>query len=195
MRIDRLLAKHAERNDDADDTARHPPQRSPTKSCAICRASAASIPMYVDGDGSSRQTAATRDLINPSNGEHDRDVAEATAADAQARDRGRARRPSTKARGARSSAADRAALLFKVADAIDAQPRRVHAHRHAQQRQAAARDASTTRSTPPTASATTPAWRPSRTARRSTCRRRRRRSRCANRSASAGRSCRGTIRC
>ncbi len=77
------------------------------------------IPMYVDGDWRLASDGGTRELINPANGRLVATVAEGTAADAEAAIAA-ARRAFDDGPWGSISAADRAALLFKVADAIDA---------------------------------------------------------------------------
>ncbi|MGA8326972.1 MAG: aldehyde dehydrogenase family protein [Candidatus Cybelea sp.] len=77
------------------------------------------IPMFVDGEWRLAEDGATRELFNPSNGEKIATIAEAGAADAQAAIVA-ARRAFDKGPWSSLSAAERAALLFKVADAIDA---------------------------------------------------------------------------
>ena len=186
--------KVADRSTLHDADRRRNPQYTLKRSSRILPRIGGVIPMYVDGEWKLASDGGTRELVNPSNGESLATIAEGGADDTQAAisaarkafDEGpwaqrRRRRPSGAALESRRR--DRRAS------------RRVRAHRHAQQRQAAARDPSTMPSTQPTASATTRASRPSRTAKPSTYPRRRKRSPCANRSASAGRSCRGTIRC
>ncbi|MGB6712535.1 MAG: aldehyde dehydrogenase family protein [Candidatus Cybelea sp.] len=77
------------------------------------------IPMFVDGEWRLAEDGATRELFNPSNGEKIATIAEAGAADAQAAIVA-ARKAFDKGPWSSLSAAERAALLFKVADAIDA---------------------------------------------------------------------------
>jgi len=77
------------------------------------------IPMYVDGEWRLASDGATRDLQNPANGQVVAAVAEATATDAEAAIAA-ARRAFDQGPWSSTSAADRAALLFRVADAIDA---------------------------------------------------------------------------
>lgn len=77
------------------------------------------IPMYVDGRWRLAHDGATRDLVNPSNGETIATVAEGSAADAETAIRA-ARKAFDEGPWGSMGAADRAALLFKVADAIDA---------------------------------------------------------------------------
>ncbi|HEX3368804.1 MAG TPA: aldehyde dehydrogenase family protein [Candidatus Cybelea sp.] len=77
------------------------------------------IPMYVDGEWRLARSGATRDLFNPSNGRKIASIAEAGAEDAQAAIAA-ARNAFDRGPWASTTAADRAALLFKVADAIDA---------------------------------------------------------------------------
>ncbi len=77
------------------------------------------IPMYVDGGWRLAQDGATRDLINPSNGERIATIAEAGQSDAELAILA-ARKAFDDGPWSSTSAADRAALLFKVADAIDA---------------------------------------------------------------------------
>ena len=98
------------------------------------------IPMYVDGDWRLAAGGATRELYNPANGRRSRPIAEATEADAEAAIAA-ARKAFDEGPWAAMNAADRAALLFRVADAIDARRDEFIAHRHAQQRQTAARNA------------------------------------------------------
>ena len=76
------------------------------------------VPMYVGGEWTLAADGATRDLINPSNGRVVAQVAEAAAADAE-RAIAAARTAFDEGPWGGTSAADRAALLFKVADAID----------------------------------------------------------------------------
>ncbi|MBV8489301.1 MAG: aldehyde dehydrogenase family protein [Candidatus Eremiobacteraeota bacterium] len=77
------------------------------------------IPMYVDGRWKLAADEATRDLVNPANGETIATVAEGAEHDAEQAIRA-ARRAFDEGPWGGFSAADRAALLFKVADAIDA---------------------------------------------------------------------------
>ncbi len=77
------------------------------------------IPMYVGGDWRLAGDHGTRELLNPANGRPVATVAEGTAADAEAAIAA-ARRAFDGGPWTSLSAADRAALLFKVADAIDA---------------------------------------------------------------------------
>ena len=77
------------------------------------------IPMYVDGEWRLARGGATRELFNPSNGQTIATVAEAGAQDAEAAIAA-ARKAFDEGPWASTNAADRAALLFKVADAIDA---------------------------------------------------------------------------
>jgi betaine-aldehyde dehydrogenase len=77
------------------------------------------VPMYVDGGWRLAQGGATRDLINPSNGERVATVTEGTQADAEQAIRA-ARKAFDEGPWSSISAADRAALLLRVADAVDA---------------------------------------------------------------------------
>jgi betaine-aldehyde dehydrogenase len=77
------------------------------------------IPMYVGGAWRPAADGSTRELANPANGRIIATIAEATAADAEAAILA-ARRAFDDGPWSSLSAADRAALLFKVADAIDA---------------------------------------------------------------------------
>lgn len=77
------------------------------------------IPMYVDGDWRLASDGTTRDLQNPANGETIATIAEGGAADAEAAIAA-ARRAFDDGPWGGTSAAERAALLFKLADAIDA---------------------------------------------------------------------------
>ncbi|MGA8099981.1 MAG: aldehyde dehydrogenase family protein [Candidatus Cybelea sp.] len=77
------------------------------------------IPMYVDGGWRLASDGGTRELANPANGRIIATVAEANAADAETAILA-ARRAFDGGPWRSLSAADRAALLFKVADAIDA---------------------------------------------------------------------------
>ncbi len=77
------------------------------------------IPMYVDGSWRLAAEGGTRELYNPANGVVIATVSEATAADAEAAIAA-ARRAFDDGPWGSMSAADRAALLFKVAEAIDA---------------------------------------------------------------------------
>ncbi|MFY9718706.1 MAG: aldehyde dehydrogenase family protein [Candidatus Cybelea sp.] len=77
------------------------------------------IPMYVDGCWRLAADGATRKLFNPADGRPVAVVAEASAADAETAITA-ARRAFDEGPWRATSAADRAALLFKVADAIDA---------------------------------------------------------------------------
>jgi betaine-aldehyde dehydrogenase len=77
------------------------------------------IPMYVGGEWRLASDGGTRELINPANGHVVATIAEATVEDAQAAIRA-ARRAFDEGPWASISAADRAALLFRLADAIDA---------------------------------------------------------------------------
>ncbi|HEY2474160.1 MAG TPA: aldehyde dehydrogenase family protein [Candidatus Cybelea sp.] len=76
------------------------------------------IPMYVDGEWRLAAPGSTRDLINPSNGQKIATIAEAGEEDAQMAIAA-ARKAFDEGPWSSTSAADRAALLFKVADAID----------------------------------------------------------------------------
>lgn len=76
------------------------------------------IPMYVDGGWRLAQSGATRDLINPSNGERVATVAEGAQEDAELAIRA-ARNAFDDGPWASMTALDRAALLLKVAEAID----------------------------------------------------------------------------
>src|SRR5579871_1346603 len=77
------------------------------------------VPMYVDGGWRIASDGGTRELLNPANGRPVATVAEGTADDAEAAIVA-ARRAFDDGPWGSTSAADRAALLFKVADAIDA---------------------------------------------------------------------------
>jgi betaine-aldehyde dehydrogenase len=77
------------------------------------------VPMYVDGTWRLASDGGTRELRNPANGRVIATVAEGTAADAEAAILA-ARRAFDDGPWRAISAAERAALLFKVADAIDA---------------------------------------------------------------------------
>jgi betaine-aldehyde dehydrogenase len=77
------------------------------------------VPMYVDGSWRLAGDGGTRELHNPSNGRAIATVAEATADDTRAAIAA-ARRAFDDGPWGSTSAADRAALLFKVADAVDA---------------------------------------------------------------------------
>jgi betaine-aldehyde dehydrogenase len=77
------------------------------------------IPMYVDGRWKLAEDGATRDLINPSNGETIATVTEGGERDAELAIRS-ARRAFDEGPWRSVGAADRSALLLKVADAIDA---------------------------------------------------------------------------
>jgi betaine-aldehyde dehydrogenase len=77
------------------------------------------IPMYVDGKWRLAVEGGTRQLFNPANGQPIALVAEATEADAHAAIAA-ARRAFDDGPWRSVSAADRAAMLFRVADAIDA---------------------------------------------------------------------------
>jgi len=77
------------------------------------------VPMYVGGEWTQAADGATRELFNPSNGERIATVAEGSQPDAE-RAIAAARKAFDNGPWAQLSAADRAALLFKVADAIDA---------------------------------------------------------------------------
>jgi betaine-aldehyde dehydrogenase len=76
------------------------------------------IPMFVDGRWIVAEDGGTRDLINPANGEIVATVTEGTARDAEVAIRA-ARKAFDDGPWASTTAADRAALLFKLADAID----------------------------------------------------------------------------
>ena len=78
------------------------------------------IAMYVDGRWKLAEDGATRALVNPANGETIATVAEGSAADAELAIVA-ARRAFDDGPWRSLGAADRAALLLKVADAIDAQ--------------------------------------------------------------------------
>ncbi|MEO6834865.1 MAG: aldehyde dehydrogenase family protein [Candidatus Tumulicola sp.] len=75
--------------------------------------------MYVDGRWKPAEDGGTRDLINPANGEVIATVAEGTHSDAELAIRA-ARKAFDEGPWGSIGAADRAALLLKVADAIDA---------------------------------------------------------------------------
>ena len=77
------------------------------------------VPMYVGGQWTLATDGGTRELFNPSNGEIIATVAEGAEHDAD-RAIAAARKAFDDGPWGQSSAADRAALLFKVADAIDA---------------------------------------------------------------------------
>lgn len=77
------------------------------------------VPMYVNGDWRLAADGATRDDFNPANGRKIATVAEAGLADTEAAIDA-ARRAFDDGPWRDVAAADRAALLFKVADAIDA---------------------------------------------------------------------------
>jgi betaine-aldehyde dehydrogenase len=77
------------------------------------------IPMYVNGRWTLAAEGATRELFNPANGRAVATVAEASVADAQAAIEA-ARAAFDAGPWSSVGAADRATLLFKVADAIDA---------------------------------------------------------------------------
>jgi betaine-aldehyde dehydrogenase len=77
------------------------------------------VPMYVDGQWKLASDGGTRELDNPANGRAIAIVAEGTAADAEAAIAA-ARRAFDAGPWASMSAAERATLLFKLADAIDA---------------------------------------------------------------------------
>jgi betaine-aldehyde dehydrogenase len=77
------------------------------------------IPMYVDGQWRLAVEGGTRELFNPANGQPIATIAEATAADIDVAVAA-ARKAFDEGPWSSTSAADRAALLFKVADAIDA---------------------------------------------------------------------------
>src|SRR5690242_16083665 len=76
------------------------------------------VPMYVDGRWKLAAEGATRDLVNPANGETIATVAEGTERDAEEAIRA-ARKAFDEGPWGSLSAADRAALLFRVADRID----------------------------------------------------------------------------
>src|SRR5579871_5661659 len=77
------------------------------------------VPMYVNGGWKLAADGATRELINPADGRPVAVVAEGGTADAEAAVAA-ARAAFDEGPWGRTSAADRAALLFRVADAIDA---------------------------------------------------------------------------
>jgi betaine-aldehyde dehydrogenase len=77
------------------------------------------VPMYAGGQWRLAADGATREIHNPANGEVTARVAEGAEADAKAAIAA-ARRAFDEGPWGSMSAADRAALLFKVADAIDA---------------------------------------------------------------------------
>ena len=77
------------------------------------------IPMYVNGQWRPARSGASRELFNPSNGQRIATIAEARAEDVEAAIVA-ARKAFDQGPWASTSAVDRAALLFKVADAIDA---------------------------------------------------------------------------
>jgi betaine-aldehyde dehydrogenase len=77
------------------------------------------VPMYYGGRWTLAADGGTRDLINPANGERIATVAEGAQHDAE-RAIAAARKAFDEGPWSTITAADRAALLFKVADAIDA---------------------------------------------------------------------------
>jgi betaine-aldehyde dehydrogenase len=77
------------------------------------------VPMYVDGGWRLAQDGATRDLVNPSNGQRIATVTEGSQPDAELAIRA-ARKAFDEGPWGSTSAIDRAALLLRVADAIDA---------------------------------------------------------------------------
>jgi betaine-aldehyde dehydrogenase len=77
------------------------------------------IPMYVDGEWRLAAGGAARELYDPANGQPIASIAEATEADVEAAIAA-ARKAFDEGPWAAMHAADRAALLFRVADAIDA---------------------------------------------------------------------------
>jgi betaine-aldehyde dehydrogenase len=77
------------------------------------------VPMYVGGEFTLAADGGTRELFNPANGERIALVAEGAQHDAE-RAIAAARKAFDEGPWAQYTAADRAALLFKVADAIDA---------------------------------------------------------------------------
>ncbi len=97
------------------------------------------VPMYVDGRWTLAADGATRELINPADGRPDRGRRRGRRGRRRGGDRGGAqgvrRRPVARHERGRPRGA---ALPRRRRDRRE--PRRVHAHRHAQQRQAAARD-------------------------------------------------------
>jgi betaine-aldehyde dehydrogenase len=76
------------------------------------------VPMYVDGRWKLAADGGTRDLINPANGETIATVAEGNERDAEEAIRA-ARKAFDEGPWGSTSAADRAALLLRVADRID----------------------------------------------------------------------------
>ena len=100
-------------------TTTPPTQTSPDAILASLPRIGGMIPMYVDGRWKLANDGGTRGLINPSNGERIATVAEGAQNDAEEAIRA-ARRAFDEGPWASTTAADRAALLFKVADAIDA---------------------------------------------------------------------------
>ena len=85
------------------------------------------VPLYVDGGWRLAADGVTRDDFNPANGRKIATVAEAGIADVEAAINA-ARRAFDDGPWREVTAADRAALLFKVADANRCTSRRVHAH-------------------------------------------------------------------
>src|SRR5690242_8963091 len=77
------------------------------------------IPMYVNGEWKLASDGGTREIVNPSNGRVIATVAEATVEDTQEAILA-ARKAFDEGPWSGISAADRAARLFKLADAIDA---------------------------------------------------------------------------
>ncbi len=75
--------------------------------------------MYAGGEWKLASDGGTRELVNPSNGRVTATIAEATVVDTQAAILA-ARKAFDEGPWGRTGAADRAALLFKLADAIDA---------------------------------------------------------------------------
>jgi betaine-aldehyde dehydrogenase len=77
------------------------------------------IPMYVDGEWRLAANGATRELYDPANGQPIATIAESTVADVEAAIAA-ARKAFDEGPWASMNATERAALLFRVADAIDA---------------------------------------------------------------------------
>ena len=75
------------------------------------------IPMYADGTWQTAHDGAVREILNPSNGERIANVAQVPPAQAQAAIEA-ARKAFDEGPWPETAAADRAAMLFKVADAI-----------------------------------------------------------------------------
>jgi len=157
------------------------------------RTSTGDVALFLGGTFAAASDGGARELVDPATDDAYVKVAEATAADA-ARAIAIARQAFDEGPWPETFALDRARLLNKIADALDANAADFAAMETlncGKPLREAEYDVPTRR----TASATTRGSRRSRTGKPSRFRRRRRVLPCASRSGSAGKSCRGTTRC